>query len=178
MSTEAEQDAFRRLQSFARKVAVELKTAGRDMLTASESIPITGWRVYQCDMYSLFRSRRDSSDAEARWDSVWLDVDGGLFWATIEMHQQSSGTMPGMKTSSRREWNHDATPLGIQQALALNGFPRWNEKTYRSGVNQVHECYRLGHRAHPKAAPCQGLSKVLSDLRAGNEERNFVLDWG
>jgi hypothetical protein len=178
MSTQSEQDAFRRLQAFARKIAIELKAAGRPTLTANESIPVTGWRVYQCDMYSLFRSRRGSSEAEARWDSVWLGLNGDLFWATIEMHQGTSGAMPGLKTSTWQRWDHYASPLGIEHALALNGFPPWREKTYNSGGDQIHECHRLAHRAHVKAAPCQGISKMLSDLRAGNENRNFVLDWG
>lgn len=84
MNAPAEQDAFRRLQAFARRIANELTASGRPTLAAGESVPVTGWRVYQCDMYSLYRTRRGSSEAEARWDSAWLSPQGDLFWASIE----------------------------------------------------------------------------------------------
>lgn len=176
MHNRPELDASRRLQGFAKKVASELEASGRETLQESDSIPVAGWRVYQCDMYSILRSRRGSSDSHAQWDSVWLTPRGGLIWATIEMRQGISGSM--RNTSSWQHWQHNAMPMTIDAALSLNHFPPWREKSYKSGPDQVHECHRLPHRAHPKAAPCQGLSKMLADLRAGREAQNWVLDWG
>ena len=153
--------------------------AGRQHLTANgDDIPVTGWRVFQTDMSSTRRERHAGSSSEAHWDSIWLDLGGTLKWAEIHLDWQIDGAMPGMRLSNHKSWRTWVSDLPIDRALTVSGHPPWREKTYGPRGGQTHECWRLAHRARPGTPPCLGVSKMVSDLRAGRESSNWSLDFG